>query len=68
MIKNKKFSQLFQEYLYSKEFKMDIYYLKFKKKKDKNKEENKENIEDDEYIIKYIINAFDFINSFHSGE
>ena len=68
MIKNKKFSQLFQEYLYSKEFKMDIYYLKFKKKKDKNKEENKENIEDDEYIIKYIINAFDFINSFHSGK
>ena len=42
IIKNMKFSQLFRDYLYSKEFKIDIYCLKFKKKKEKKKGKHKE--------------------------
>ena len=48
-LKNKKFSDIFDEYLDSMEFKRDISALKFQKN------------EDDEYIKKYIKKSFDFI-------
>lgn len=55
-IKTKTFSELFYEFLCSKQFKKDISYLNPKEEKDKDK--------NDEYIKKYITKAFDFIKPF----
>ena len=52
IFKNMKFYQIFNEYIYSKEFEMDIYFLKEKRK------------ENEKYIIKYITKATELMEFF----